>query len=187
MFFQENWDYVKNLGPLFALTSFLFIYSIVMGYALGDQISAQSFEGLLSNIPDPTESTSWEMFLAILYNNVFASFVFVASGALFGLPPLMYMVLNGFVVGYVSYNAAQIQGIGFVFATLLPHGVIELPTIIFCGAMGLGLGYKMLHKMMRRDGLQKYVVESVLIFIKRVIPLLVLAAGIETALIYSLI
>ena len=187
MFFQEHWDYVKKLGPLFVLTIFVFIYSIIMGYALGGQVSPQVFDGLLSNIPDPTEASSWEMFLAILYNNVLASFVFFASGVFLGIPPLMYMALNGFVVGYVSYNAAQIQGIGFVLATLLPHGIIELPTIIFCGAMGWGLGYKVMHKLMKRDGLQKYVVESVMVFIKRIIPLLVLAAGIETALIYSLI
>ena len=74
-----------------------------------------------------------------------------------------------------------------MLATILPHGVIEIPTIILCGAMGVGFGYQILHKLMRREGLQKYVVESLMVFIKRIIPLLVLAAGIETALIYFLI
>lgn len=141
----------------------------------------------MSNIPDPTESTSLEMFLAILYNNVFASFIFMLSGVIIGIPPLMFMAFNGFFVGYVSYNAAQVQGIGFVLATILPHGVIEIPIIILCGTMGVGFGYQLLHKLMRREGLRKYVVESVVVFIKRVIPLLVLAAGIETALIYFLV
>ena len=72
----------------------------------------------------------------------------------------------------------------FVIATLLPHGIIEIPTIILCSAMGVGLGYKIVHRILRRDGLQKYAIESIMVFIKRIIPLLVLAAGIETALIY---
>ena len=130
---------------------------------------------------------SFEMFFAILSNNVFASFVFMASGVFIGIPPLMFMVLNGFFIGYIAYNAAQLQGIGFVLATILPHGVIEIPTILLCGAMGVGFGYQIIHKLMRREGLKKYVIESLMVFIKRVIPLLVLAAGIETALIYFLI
>ncbi|HHL41834.1 MAG TPA: stage II sporulation protein M [Candidatus Bathyarchaeota archaeon] len=187
LFFKDNWDYIAKLGPIFALTSLIFIYSIFIGYSIAPDVSPQSFEGVLSNIPDPVDSTSFEMFLAILYNNVFASFLFMLSGVFLGLPPLMFMAFNGFFVGYVSYNAAQIQGIGFVLATILPHGIIEIPAIVLCGTMGVGLGYQLIFKLMRREGLQKYATESLMIFLKRIIPLLVLAAGIETALIYSLI
>ena len=158
-----------------------------MGYALGDQISPKSFEGILSNIPDPIDSTSLEMFTAILYNNILASFIFIVSGLFVGIPPLMFMAFNGFFVGYIAFNAAQVQGLGFVFATILPHGLIEIPTINLCAAMGVGFGYSIVHRFMRREGLQKYVVESIMVFIKRITPLLVLAAGIETALIYYLI
>jgi stage II sporulation protein M len=71
-----------------------------------------------------------------------------------------------------------------VFATILPHGIIEIPTILLSASMGVGLGYSLIHRLMRREGLQKYVSISVRIFILRIIPLLVFAAGIETALIY---
>ena len=163
------------------------MYSIFMGYSLGDQIKPQSFEGVLSNIPDPTVSSSFEMFTAILYNNVIASFIFMASGIFAGIPPMMFMAFNGFFVGYVAYNAAQVQGLGFVFATILPHGVIEIPAIILSASMGVGFGYQLIHRLMHRDGLQQYVMESLNVFIKRIIPMLVLAAGIETALIYMLV
>ena len=187
MFFQNQWGHVAKLGPIFALTSLLFLFSIFMGFSLGDQIKPQSFEGVLSNIPDPTTTTSFGMFTAILYNNVVASFIFLASGVFVGIPPLMFMAFNGYFVGYVSFNAAQAQGMGFVFATILPHGVIEIPTILLSASMGVGLGYQLIHKLMRREGLQKYIVDSLIVFITRVIPLLTLAAGIETALIYSFI
>jgi stage II sporulation protein M len=147
------------------------MFSIFAGYALGDQTSAQSFEGVLSNIPDPTEASSLEMFMAILYNNVVASFLFVVSGFLVGIPPLMFMAFNGFFIGYISWNAVQTQGVLFVLATILPHGIIEIPSILLSAAMGMGLGFKIIHGLMRRGG-------------RRVVPLLVFAAGIETALIY---
>lgn len=160
------------------------MFSIFAGYSLGDRVSAQSFEGVLSNIPDPTESTSFEMFTAILYNNVVASFLFVITGIFVGIPPLMFMAFNGFFIGFISWNAAQAQGILFVLATILPHGIVEIPSILLSASMGIGLGYQLIHKLMRRDGLQKYVSETFNVFVKRVIPLLVFAAGIETALIY---
>ena len=160
------------------------MFSIFAGYALGEQTSAQSFEGVLSNIPDPSESSSIEMFAAILYNNVVASFLFVVSGFLMGIPPLIFMAFNGFFIGYISWNAAQAQGILFVLASILPHGVIEIPSILLSASMGIGFGYQIIHRLMRRKGLQKYVTETLSIFIKRIVPLLVFAAGIETALIY---
>ncbi len=178
---------MSKIVPLFMLSTVVFTFSIFAGYSLGDRISPQSFEGVLSNIPDPTESSSIEMFAAILYNNVFASSLFVLSGFLVGIPPLMFMAFNGFFIGYISWNAAQVQGIGFVLATILPHGIIEIPSIILCSAMGVGLGYQIIHKLLRREGLQKYFTDSISVFVKRIIPLLVFAAGIETALIYFFI
>ncbi len=183
-FFQGTDEYLSKLVPVFAMSSLVFVFSIFIGYALGGETSAQSFEGVLSNIPDPTESSSLEMFAAILSNNVVASFLFMASGIVGGVPPLMFMAFNGFFIGYISWNAAQVQGLAFVFATILPHGIVEIPTILLSASMGVGLGYSVIHRLLRREGLQKYVTTSLSIFIKRIIPLLVFAAGVETALIY---
>jgi stage II sporulation protein M len=158
-----------------------------MGYILGDQISPESFEGFLSNIPNPAEVSNIEMFMAIVYNNILASFIFMVSGLLIGIPPLMFIVFNGFFIGYVAFNAAQIQGLGFVFATILPHGVFEVPAIVLSSSMGVGLGYQVIHRLMKRGEIRSYILDSIRVFIKRIVPLLVLAAGIETALIYFLI
>ena len=183
-FFQGKEDYMEKLVPIFAISTLVFLFSIFIGYALGDETSAQSFEGVLSNIPNPTESTSIEMFAAILSNNIVATSLFMVSGLLGGIPPLMFMAFNGFFIGYITWNVSQVQGLAFVFATILPHGIIEIPTILLSASMGVGLGYSIIHRLLRREGLKKYVITSLSIFVMRVIPLLVVSAGIETALIY---
>ena len=183
-FFRGMEDYLAKLVPVLVLSSLVFVFSIFIGYALGEETSAQSFEGVLSNIPDPTESSSIEMFAAILSNNVVASFLFLATGILGGVPPLMFMAFNGFFIGYISWNVSQVQGLAFVFATILPHGVIEIPAILLSASMGVGLGYSVIHRLLKREGLARYVKDSLTIFVMRIIPLLVAAAGIETALIY---
>lgn len=127
------------------------------------------------------------MFTAILSNNVMASFLFVLSGFLVGIPPLIFMAFNGFFIGYISWNAAQAQGLLFVFATILPHGIVEIPTILLCAAMGMGLGFEIINSLFKRGKIVKYGRQTVSVFIKRIVPLLVFAAGIETALIYFFI
>ena len=181
--FGAQTEYVKSLAPVFALSLFLFIFSTFMGYSMGEDISVSVFEGVLSNIPDPTESTSIEMFIAILSNNVLASFLFLASGIVVGLPPLLFIIVNGFFVGWVSYSVASEMGLGLVVSSLLPHGIIEIPAITLCAAMGVGLGYQLINKLRRIGGLQRYVQDSLALFVKRIVPLLIVAAVIETALI----
>ncbi len=166
------------------LCTIVFTFSLFTGYSLGDVTAPESFEDALSNIPDPREATFLEMFTAILSNNVIASFMFMATGVFAGIPPLIFMAFNGFFIGYISWNATQAQGILFVLTTLLPHGVIEIPAILLSASMGMGLGYQVLHRLWKRKGLVKYVSSSISLFIKRIIPMLVLAAVIETALIY---
>ncbi|MFH2112545.1 MAG: stage II sporulation protein M [Candidatus Bathyarchaeota archaeon] len=181
--FGAQADHVKALGPIFALSLFLFAFSTFMGYSMGDEIQASVFEGVLSGLPDPSESSDLELFSAILTNNVIASFIFLASGVVAGVPPLLFIVLNGFFLGWIAYSAAAELGLGFIFMTLLPHGVIEIPAITLCAAMGVGLGYQIINKLRRREGLQRYVMDSLNVFITRIIPLLILAALIETGLI----
>lgn len=181
--FGAQADYVRALGPLFALSIFLFVFSTFMGYSMGDEIKASVFEDVLSGLPDPSEASDLELFSAILTNNVIASFIFLASGVVVGVPPLLFIVLNGFFVGWIAYSAAAEMGLGLVFMTLLPHGVIEIPAITLCAAMGVGLGYQIINKLRRREGLQRYVADSLNVFITRIIPLLILAALIETGLI----
>ncbi|HEX9915730.1 MAG TPA: stage II sporulation protein M [Candidatus Bathyarchaeia archaeon] len=183
LLFGAQKDYVKALGPIFALSLFLFTFSTFVGYSMGDEIPASVFEGVLSNIPDPSEATDLELFSAILTNNVIACFIFLASGVLVGIPPLLFLALNGFFVGWVSYSAASELGLGFVLMTLLPHGVIEIPAITLSVAMGVGLGYQIINKLRRREGLQRYVVDSLNVFITRIVPMLIVAAIIETGLI----
>jgi stage II sporulation protein M len=181
--FGAQADHVRALGPLFALSLFLFTFSTFMGYSMGDEIPYSVFEDVLSGLPDASESSYLELFSAILANNVVASFIFLASGVVVGVPPLLFMALNGFFVGWIAYSAATEVGLGFVLMTLLPHGVIEIPAIALCAAMGVGLGYQVIYKLRRREGLQRYVVDSLNVFITRIIPLLILAAFIETGLI----
>ena len=183
LLFGKQEDYIRRLGPTFTLALFLFIFSMFMGFLLGDKVPINMLEGLLANIPDPADATGIEMFSAIYTNNIVACLMFLVSGVILGVPPIMFLVFNGFIVGWVSYLAAAEESLLYVFLALAPHGIIEIPTITLCAAMGVGLGYSILNKFRSVPGFQAYLGDSVKVFVMRVLPFLALAAAIETALI----
>ena len=56
------------------------------------------------------------------------------------LLPVLSLVLNGWLLSFVSTMAVQQKSLGFVLAALLPHGVFELPAIIIGEAAALSFG-----------------------------------------------
>jgi stage II sporulation protein M len=82
----------------------------------------------------------------IFIHNLFAAIVvMVLSGILTaGIYPAWSMWMNGLTMGYVvSMFAAHVGAAPwriFVFG-MLPHGVFELPAFIWCGVIGIHLGY----------------------------------------------
>jgi stage II sporulation protein M len=73
----------------------------------------------------------------------------------------------------------SLEGIEYLVAGLVPHGIIEVPVIILCMAMGMGLGYEILNRLRGRGELGKEARLAFSFFITRALPLLVLAAVIE--------
>jgi stage II sporulation protein M len=82
----------------------------------------------------------------IFLNNIKAAILFMLiSGILsFGLYPAWALWVNGMLIGYVVAVAESHLHVAgwriFVFG-LLPHGLFELPAIIWGGVLGMRLGY----------------------------------------------
>ncbi|HSM70680.1 MAG TPA: stage II sporulation protein M, partial [Anaerolineales bacterium] len=123
-----------------------------------------------------------------LLNNSAKSFAVLLSGILFGLVPLIAVATNGFVLG-VTYLFAS-RGLGYVEAAkkVLPHGVLEILAIILSSAYGLWLGVTFAKRIRRRDmeGFGDQVIHGIRMFFKVAFPLFVLAALIDTFLIFSM-
>ena len=154
--FGAQADFVKRIIPLFMLNLLMFSFSIFTGFYLGDDVNPNVFEGVLSNIPDPSETDFLGLLSAISINNITASLLFIISGLIIGIPPLLFIAFNGFFVGWIAYSVSRETGLIFVVATMLPHGIIEIPTITFGAAMGMGLGYQLIHQLRKKGGIKKH-------------------------------
>ncbi len=172
-------DYVWGLRPLFLLCLLLFIFSLAMGFYLGEVIPVDLLEEVLGALPDVEGMSLPMLFLFILGNNLFKSLLWMVSGVFFSIPSLFFTVLNGFFIGWFSHSVGLEQGLLFTAAALLPHGVIEIPTILLSSAAGMGLGYQLVNRLRGRGSIKAELGKSLRLFIWRIAPLLLLAAIVE--------
>jgi uncharacterized membrane protein SpoIIM required for sporulation len=76
-----------------------------------------------------------------VYNNVGIAFRCFATGILFGLGSIFFLVYNGLVIGVVA-GAVSAAGHGRnLFTFIAGHGAFELTAIVLSGAAGIAMGY----------------------------------------------
>jgi len=172
-------DYVWALRPLFLLCLLLFVFSLAMGFYLGDKIPIEMLEDLLGTLPDVENMNLLTLFLFILGNNLFKSLLWMVSGFLFSVPSLLFTVLNGFFIGWLSHSVRVENGLLFTVVALVPHGIIEVPTVLLSSAAGMALGYQLVNRIRGRGSLRAEFGKALRLFIWRIAPLLLLAAIIE--------
>lgn len=98
----------------------------------------------LTNVIDQSKNPTLTMMIVIFLNNAIKSILVIYVGALLGIVPILFLVINGMVIGYLLQNIADLHGGAHVFEIivkgLLPHGIIEIPAIIIACAYGLRFG-----------------------------------------------
>ena len=114
-----------------------------------DRETAARFEQMYSPaaqaIGRPRDIASdWMMFGFYIKNNVGIAFQCYATGVVFGLGSLYFLLANGvFGGGIAGYVASQGYGSTF-FPFVATHSAFELTAIILCGAAGLRVGKSVL-------------------------------------------
>lgn len=143
--------------------------AFIQGQMSGIQKIAQSIQA--SNNP------TLLFIIFIFFNNALKSILVMYLGMLFGIVPIVFLAINGMMLGYLVTKASE-QGGGELFTLivkgLLPHGIIEIPAIIIACAYGLKFGRIMLQGMgalvLQRSGWAK----TFELFTARTFPAIVL-------------
>ncbi len=82
----------------------------------------------------------WAMFGFYILNNIGIAFQTFASGLLFGLGSLFFLVFNGLHIGAVAGHLTRIGYHETFWPFVIGHGAFELTAIVLAGAAGLKLG-----------------------------------------------
>jgi stage II sporulation protein M len=175
-------DYVRNLAPLFLLCFIGFCFSMFLGFYLGDSIPTSILEEFIGSLPDLEKFDVIMFFLFIVYHNVSKTLLWMVLGIIGSFPPLFFSVLNGFFLGHVSYVFSLEYSLPLTMAALIPHGIIEFPTILLSSAAGMALGYALLNRLRGRGSIRVEIARAFRLYVTRIVPLLVIAAIIEVTI-----
>jgi stage II sporulation protein M len=178
----------RNIPRYVVILSALFFASCLTGFLAPIPGKGEMLGTLLNSYLPFLTLASWKMFFAILLNNSAKSFAILLSGILFGVIPLIAVATNGYILG-IAYLYA-FENVGYVQAAkaVLPHGVLEIPAVILAASYGLWLGVTFTNRIWQRNlvGYGYHVRHAIRMFFLVAFPLFILAALIETFLIYSI-
>lgn len=124
--------------------------------------------------------TNLQMFGFYIRNNIGVSFNTFASGILFGIGSIFFLVYNGLLMGAVAGHLTNAEFTHTFFTFVVGHGSFELTAICISGAAGLKLGYALLApgNLTRTESLKRASYIAIKL-IYGVIIMLVIAAFIE--------
>jgi len=184
--YLKCWRFGVESKWFFVFASGVFCLTFLIGFAFPVFFRAEIFELIKMLILEIKGKSAMEIIVFIFLNNLQASFFAMVFGIFLGIFPLMVCVLNGYLLGFVAREVAVVDGI-FVLWRILPHGVFELPAVIFSIGIGLRLGWSVFGgrwSTKKGKGSVGYVFwEGLRFFVFVVFPLLVVAGVIEGLLI----
>ncbi|MDP1513191.1 stage II sporulation protein M [Paenibacillus ottowii] len=194
--------HLRTTRRLILTSALFFCASIVVGWLSTGTIQsilAQQVEGLggVAQRLQNSEHPQWSFFVFIFFNNAIKCVLVIFAGALFGIVPFIFLIVNGMVLGFVVHLQADMGGSMYeiVVKGLLPHGVIELPILIIACAFGLKFGTNIISTIgasigMKRKGngpsWKDFLRQTLTVSIWSVIFLFI-AAAIESGITYRLL
>lgn len=182
----KDLDYFNSSRKYFLASAGIFIVSFIVGSLISAK-NPDTSENLLGLLKETFGSiTSLEPFgrmLEIFKNNVRGSFMALIFGLGFGIVPFLFVAANGIVLGILVEFFLKKQGVIFVIAAILPHGIIELPMVIISVGIGFRLGHAAYFSTRHQKTIQELLNElkqGVIFYFKIVVPMLLLAAIVES-------
>ena len=176
----DSLRYIRECKNYIYFIMLLFLWSSFIGFFKSGQFTF--LDPIIRKLVEQTSGLNFfELVSFIFSNNLQNAFFGFILGIVLGIFPIVNAILNGTVLGYVFSKVYDFSGVSD-FWRILPHGIFELPAIFIALGLGVNLGMFVFSKN-RIDELKKRFWKGLLALILVVIPLLIIAAIIESALI----
>jgi len=182
--YKESWKFIKGTKNYIYFMVLMFIVALIVGVIFPNIFDERIMEYLRDLLGQIEGFGFFQLLMFILKNNILNSFFGIFLGVFFGIFPLIIVLANGYVVGFVTQKTAEVAGYGTLLR-LVPHGIFELPAIFISLGIGLRLGLTLFKKKEKKK-FNSNIKKSFKVFLFVVVPLLIIAGIIETALIFAI-
>jgi stage II sporulation protein M len=180
----EGATYLSSIRTYVLVSFTLFIGFLILGYDFGGRFNIGILQ-LLRDVFGEASGGQVDPFfiLALVFvNNSVKSFLSILLGVLFGIAPVIFVAGNGLILGIFVYEVQQESGLAYTAAGLLPHGIIEVPTVLVSAAVGLRMGYELVRYVQGRGHIDTEFKRGAKFFLRYLLPLLLVAALVEAFL-----
>lgn len=174
--FESKWYILFSVCVFFICFLVGFIFP-----SLGTEFIRNWIQELLSQ----TEGFNFFQFWWFIFkNNSLVSLTAILLGFFFGIFPFLTLIFNGYIIGLVARLSVDAVGV-YELWRLLPHGIFELPAVLISISLGIKFGSFVFNKNPWKRF--KYLLSNSLqVFFFIILPLLLIAALIESLLIIGL-
>ncbi|HWQ18529.1 MAG TPA: stage II sporulation protein M [Methanotrichaceae archaeon] len=183
MSLKGDLSYLRSIRIYILISVLLFFGTAILGYiaAAYDPKFADTWLQSLDALRWIRDLSPLMIMVVIFAKNLFSCILSVLLGLGIGLVPMIVATSNGILLGVVAYNVIQKDGPLYLLAGIVPHGIIELPVVLICVAMGMRLGHLFILAVLKeRSDLSGETRMAIHLLFKRAAPLLLLAAVIES-------
>ncbi|HEX8974422.1 MAG TPA: stage II sporulation protein M [Patescibacteria group bacterium] len=173
----------RHIRRCFFVAAIFFVGSIFFGYllALADPTNVfRLVEQTLSGFSFVKHLNSFLIFAFIFLNNAIKGLIVMIAGTVFGIVPLLFIFINGQLVGLVIGSAYFLGNPWSTVLGLIPHGIFEVPAIIMSSGYGVWLGYRFYRFLRFGENFAAYFSFALRKYMRVIVPLLFVAALIET-------
>ncbi len=173
----------KNIKFYLKALALLFVISGAFGFITAQQFpfeAGMAVEQASGDLSFLDQLSSMTIFSIIALNNSVKAIIIILLGILWGIVPVLFILINGYVVGVVVSVVTASAGFSTILLGTIPHGIFEIPAILLAASYGVWLG-EMFTKKLKDKKIQlnvsiKYTIGK---FMRIILPVLVLAAFIE--------
>lgn len=159
----------------------IWAFFTLVGYAAGPPGEAALHK--LVQLVRAWELSGVELVLFILVNNGAKAFLALALGVGLGIFPVLFLAINGVVLGQVIAQVVARHSPALALAGLAPHGVLEIPAFLLASGLGLRLGWEAHRRLLGQPSqLRLWWRAGLRTYLRTVLPLLAIAAVVEVLL-----
>jgi len=188
----ERREYLRRLRPYLKTSLIIFGIGVIIGLMIVSSFPeiADQFQSSIAGFVKLFRGLSkLQLAAAIFLNNALKTLATILFGCLFGVIPGIFLFANGIALGLVFSLSVPTRGLWLSLASIVPHGVFELPAVFFGTSIGLMLGAHAVKSIFTgtETTLGAELIRGLRIFCTVILPLLLIAAFVEAFLTSALV
>lgn len=177
--------YLNEIKPYLGLAFLVFAGASAFGYVLAFLDPTETLHvqrGVYEQARPLLDLQSWQIALLIFLNNSIKVFFSMALGLVFAFVPILFLFVNGQLLGTFAFLVQDSHGWGFFTTGIIPHGIIEIPAVLVGAAFGIRLGFLAFSKLFgpkSEISLKQEIKRAVSFYLRVLLPVFFLAALVE--------